>query len=95
MVRVVPLVLACCSIGKAKAIEPGGIEVLLAAINNHLGSSELCESACSALFNVASGSKENTGLLISLGGGAVVAKVRTRWPANNNYFQTQVDNWPT
>jgi hypothetical protein len=50
---------------------------------------KLCESACSALFNVASDSKENTGLLISLGGGAIIAKVRTKWPYNND-IQTQV-----
>jgi hypothetical protein len=81
--------LASCSIGKSKAIEAGGIEVLLAAVNNHLGSASLCESACSALFNVASGSKENTGLLITAGGGAAIARVRTRWP-NNNDVQAQV-----
>jgi hypothetical protein len=30
------------------------------------------------------GSEENTGLLITLGGGAVVAKVRTKWPNDDN-----------
>jgi hypothetical protein len=76
--------LACCSIGKAKAIECGGIEVVLANINNHLGSSILCRSACMALFNMIRSSKENTCLVISLGGGAAVAKVRTKWPDNND-----------
>jgi hypothetical protein len=83
--------LANCSIGKEKAIESGVIEVLLAAINNHLGSAKLCESACSALFNIASGSKENTGLLITLGGGAAAVKVGTKWP-DKNHVQTQVRN---
>jgi hypothetical protein len=73
-----------CSIGKVKVIESGGIELLLAAVNNHLNSADVCQYACWALRNIASGSKENTGLLISLGGGAAVAKVRTKWPDNND-----------
>jgi hypothetical protein len=70
--------------GKKKATESGGIEVLLAAVSTHLGSSGLCENACQALFNIASVSKENTGLCISLGGATAVAKVRTKWPDNDN-----------
>jgi hypothetical protein len=81
--------LACCSVGKAKAIESGGIQVLLAAINNHLNSSLICERACWVLVSIVTGSKENTGLLITLGGGAAVAKVRTKWP-DNDEVQTQV-----
>jgi hypothetical protein len=69
---------------KKKAIESGGIEVVLAAINNHLGSSFVCERACKALLNIVNGSKENTVLLISLCGGAAVAKVRTKWLDNND-----------
>jgi hypothetical protein len=76
--------LASNSTGKAKAIKCGGIEVLLAAVNNHLDSAKLCDYTCCALFNIVSKSKENTGLLISLGGGAAVAKVRSKWPGNNN-----------
>jgi hypothetical protein len=34
-----------CSIGKVKAIESGGIEVLLAAVNNHLDSAFVCVDA--------------------------------------------------
>jgi hypothetical protein len=30
--------------------------------------------------SIVGGGKENTGLLISLGGGTAVAKVRTKWP---------------
>jgi hypothetical protein len=56
------------------------MEVLLAAINNHLNSAYVCERACLVLNNIALGSKENTGLLISLGGGPAVPKVRTKWP---------------
>jgi hypothetical protein len=41
--------LSCCSIGEAKAIELGEIEVLLAAVNNHLDSAIVCEKACGAL----------------------------------------------
>jgi hypothetical protein len=72
--------LVCCSIGKAKAIKSGAIEVLLAAINNHLGSANLCEYACWALSTIATDSKENTGLLISMYVTAAVAKVKNKWP---------------
>jgi hypothetical protein len=75
--------------GKKQAIESGGIEVLLAAINNHLGSAILCQIACSALVSIANSSKENTVLFISLGGTAAVEKVRTKWPDNKD-VQTQV-----
>jgi hypothetical protein len=58
-----------CSIGKTNAIESGGIEAVLAAIDNHLlGSVYICKTACWALFNIVIGSKEKTELLISLGG---------------------------
>jgi hypothetical protein len=50
------------------------------AVSNHLDSAKVCEKACCALVNIASGSKENTVLLISLGGAATVAKVRKEWP---------------
>jgi sirohydrochlorin ferrochelatase len=72
--------LACCSIGKTKAIESCGIEVLLASVTNHLGSAYICKTACSALFNIVSGNKENAALLITLGGRAAVSKVRSKWP---------------
>jgi hypothetical protein len=75
--------------GKKQAIESGGIEVLLAAIHNHLDSAMLCQHACSALGNTVNGSKEKTGRFISLGGGAAVFNVRTKWPHNDN-IQTQV-----
>jgi hypothetical protein len=81
--------LACCSSGKTKATESGGIEVLLDAVNNHVGSALLCRSACMALLNIVRRSKENTRLLISLCGGAAVAKVSTQWPDNND-VRTQV-----
>jgi hypothetical protein len=81
--------LACCNVGKDNAIKLGGIEVLLAAINNHLGSSEVCDDACITLYNIAFGSKENTELLITLGGGAAVAKVRRKWP-DKDEIQTWV-----
>jgi hypothetical protein len=69
--------LTCCSIGKTKIIESGGIEVVLAAVRNNLYSAFLCQQACWVLLNIASVSKDNTWLLISLGGGAAVAKERS------------------
>jgi hypothetical protein len=81
--------LACCSVGIANAIESGGIQVILAAINNHLVSADVCQRACWALHNIVNGSNENTGLLITLGGATAVAKVRNKWPNNDN-VQTQV-----
>jgi hypothetical protein len=81
--------LARCSIGKNQAVETGGIKVLLAAINNHLSSALVCERACWALSNIVTGSKENTELLIFLGGATAVAKVRTMWQ-NNDAVQTMV-----
>jgi hypothetical protein len=76
--------LACCGIGKKKVAEKGGIEVLLAAVNNHLGSAILCQKGCWALYNIVNGSKQNTELLINFGGGAAVAKVRSKWPDNDD-----------
>jgi hypothetical protein len=81
--------LACSDIGIEKVIESGGIELLLAAVNNHLVSANICEHACWALINIVMDSKENTELLIALGGAAAVAKVNTEWPDHNN-VQEQV-----
>jgi hypothetical protein len=66
--------------GKKRAAESGGIEVLVAAINNHLGSSIICGHACRALLNIVGGSKKNTELLISVGGEAAISKILTNWP---------------
>jgi hypothetical protein len=81
--------LTCCSIGKAKAVESGGIGVLLAAVTAHLDSAFLCQQACWALLSIASDSKENAQLLIILGGGAAVAKVSIKW-RDDGTVQTQV-----
>jgi hypothetical protein len=70
--------------GKKKAIESGGIEVVLAAINNHLDSAILCRRACKALFSMIRSSKENTCLIISLGGATAFTKVRTKWADDND-----------
>jgi hypothetical protein len=78
-----------CNIGKKHVIESGGIEVLLASVKNDLGSAILSQDACSTLLNIVRGSKENTELLISLGGGAAVANARTKWP-DNDKVQTKV-----
>jgi hypothetical protein len=77
------------SIGLAKAVESGGIKMLLAAVNNHLGSLYICKRSCWALNTIVNGSKENTELLITLDGGAAVARVRRKWP-DNDKVQTQV-----
>jgi hypothetical protein len=42
-----------------------------------------------AILHIVKGSKENTGRLITLGGAAAVAKVRTKW-SDNDDVQTQV-----
>jgi hypothetical protein len=79
-----------CSIGKTNAIESGGIEAVLAAIDNHLlGSVYICKTACWALFNIVIGSKEKTELLISLGGVAAVLKVRTQWPDIGEFYEVR------
>lgn len=72
-------------IGNAKAFESGGVEGLLTAVTAHLGSADLFQKACAALENIVRGCKERTGILISLGGAAAVAKVRTRWPDNHDF----------
>jgi hypothetical protein len=73
-----------CSFGRKKAVASGGFQLLLAAVNNHLDSADLCEYACWALFNIVDGSKESTGLLIKLGGASAIAKVKEEWPDNND-----------
>jgi hypothetical protein len=71
--------LARCKIGKNAAIEAGAMQALLLAINVHLGSKGTCGYALYALVNMIKESKENTKLLISLGGAAAVVKVKTKW----------------
>jgi hypothetical protein len=66
--------------GKNKAVESGGLEVLLAAVNNHLDSADICYGVCWALVQIVKGSKKNIRLLITLGGATAVAKVKTKWP---------------
>jgi hypothetical protein len=81
--------LARCNIGKEKAAESDGIKALFAAVNNNLFVCVVCERACWALVNIVKGRKENTKLLISLGGAATVSKVKNNWPGNAE-VQTQV-----
>jgi hypothetical protein len=81
---------SCSSAGKKRIIELGGIEVLLAAVINHLDSEILCQSACWAMYNIISDDKERTELLLSLGGGAVVAKVSRYLTAEMTIFQPTV-----
>jgi hypothetical protein len=81
--------LANCSIGKKKAVEMGGMHVLLAAVNNHLDSALVCEYAIWAMRIMFSGGKENMGQFISLGGATALAIVRHKWP-DNDTVQTHV-----
>jgi hypothetical protein len=83
--------LAWCSIDRANAIESGGIEVVLAAITNHLDSAVVCQNACWALYNIILDDEAGTELLISLGGGAVLATVGRKWPDNKD-VQTHLRN---
>jgi hypothetical protein len=66
--------------GKKRAAESGGIEVLVAAINNHLGSPILCGYACRALRSIIRGNKKNAEQLKCLGGEAAISKIWTKWP---------------
>ncbi len=49
-----------------------------------MGSAIVCQNACSAQFNIIEERKESTGILISLGGGTAVAKVRPKWADDSN-----------
>jgi hypothetical protein len=72
--------LACCRIGKKKAVASGGLQLLLAAVNNHLDCDSICEYACFTLNKIIPDSKRNNELFISSGGVTTVAKVRKEWP---------------
>jgi hypothetical protein len=73
-----------CNLGKKKAVETGAMELLLAAINNHLDAYYGCYFACAALSNIIEKEdKENIRLFISLGGATAVAKLREEWPDDN------------
>lgn len=80
-----------CSIAKARAIESGRIEALLATISSHLASVFLCQQAFGALLNIASDSKDNTWLLISLG--VVVRPKPSGWMTSA--FKHRCEVWPT
>jgi hypothetical protein len=86
--------LACCCIGRDKVVKTNGINAVLSAVNNHLDSAVLCQKACWALVIIVSGSKKNTGLLISLGGATAVAKVRAKW-RKNDLVQNKVQRLAT
>jgi flagellin-specific chaperone FliS len=71
-----------CKIGKKKAVESGGFEILLAAVNNHMISLNICEAALLALEHIIEGSKENTKLFMHFGGVAALTRVREECPDN-------------
>jgi hypothetical protein len=74
--------LAHCDIGKKKALDANGMEIVLGSIKNHLGSTVVCESALYALVNMIKDCKKNTERLISLGGASVLVQVKNAWPDN-------------
>jgi hypothetical protein len=74
--------LSRCNLGKKNAVESGGLQLLLAAVNNHLDSVNVCWYVCWILLNIVEESKENIRVLISLGGATAVFKVREEWPDN-------------
>jgi hypothetical protein len=55
----------------------------------------VCVQACAALASIVHGSKENTGLLISLSGATAVAKVRAKWSDNEQVqiWVRKLANW--
>jgi hypothetical protein len=55
------------SIGKNKAVESGGFEVLLAAVNNNLDSAFFCEQVCWALKAIVAGSKDKKNAIDKFG----------------------------
>jgi hypothetical protein len=82
--------LATCNLGQKSAVKSGGLlQLLLAAINNHLDSAKVCEFGCFALYNIVKESKKHIELLISMGGATAVAKVRKEWPDDDD-VQTDV-----
>jgi hypothetical protein len=78
--------LALCKIGKNAAVEAGAMQVLLLAIHDHLACKQTCEYALYALVNIVRDSKENTKLLISLGGAAAVVKVKSKWQDGTDVY---------
>jgi hypothetical protein len=74
--------LSRCNIGKKNAVESSGLQLLLAAVNNHLDSVNVCWYVCWILLIIVEESKENIRLLISLGGATALSKVRDEWPDN-------------
>jgi hypothetical protein len=74
--------LTCCSIGKKKALEAGGITALIAAVTKHTDSSLVCQHACDTLENMIDGSLEQTKVFMNAGGVAALSKVRDAWPEN-------------
>ena len=74
--------LAHCDIGKKKALDNGGMEIVLTSIQNHVDSAVVCESALYALVNMIKESKKNTETLIGLGGAAVLVQVKNKWLDN-------------
>jgi hypothetical protein len=72
--------LAHCDIGKKKALGANGMKVVLDSLNNHAGSTVVCESALYALVNMVKESKENTEKLIGLGCAVALVNLKNKWP---------------
>jgi hypothetical protein len=89
---IVILNLACCSIGKQKVIETGGIEVLLAAINNHLKSDNLASSMhCSVQHDPEKKREEEKYQTVDQSGRCHRCHVSKEWPNGSMGETSQVD----
>jgi hypothetical protein len=75
--------LAFLSTVTTEVIESGRFEAVLAASNNHLDSTLLCEIECLVLSEIFNEHMAKRDQSINLGGGAAVAKVRTIWWSDN------------
>jgi hypothetical protein len=70
--------LANHSIGKTKASEAGGMDLLLTALNRHLGSTAICVASCKALYDVIKEDKEDIELFLCRCSGGVVAVTKAK-----------------
>jgi hypothetical protein len=84
--------LACSyNIGKKKAIETGGFEVLLAALHKHMISLRVCETVFDAMETMIEGNKKHTKRFMNAGGVTALTKVREEWPDKDD-IQERVQN---
>jgi hypothetical protein len=76
-------ILTRCNLGTKKAAETDAMEVLVATVNNHLNSADMCGHICLAFYNLIKGNKESMQIFLRSGGVSAVTKVREQWPDDN------------